>query len=166
VSTRPIGPAVRWFDDFAIGDRIVTQRRTIVEADGAAWAGLTGDFHPLHVDAEAAAGNLFGARFPAGLMSVAIASGLTERLGLFHGSALAVREQTVRYHAPIRFGDTIRVEMEVAELRPRPEKSGGVLVLHYAIVKDGDTRCADGELVLLMASRPAAGASATYGLMR
>jgi acyl dehydratase len=164
VNERAIGPYARWFDDFAVGERIVTQGRTITEADGAAWAGLTGDFHPLHVDARAAAaGGLFGERFPAGLMSVAIASGLTERLGIFHGTALAVREQTVRYRAPILFGDTIRVEMEVAELRPRPEKGGGVIVLHYAIVKDEDTRCADGDLVLLLAARPSDGGQPTYG---
>jgi hypothetical protein len=36
-------------------------------------------------------------------------------------------------------------------------------VLHYAIVKGAGTRCADGELVLVMASRPADGGRATYG---
>lgn len=162
--TAVVGPYARWFDDFAVGERFRTQARTVTEADGSTWSGLTGDFHPLHVDAEAAAASgLFGGRFPAGLLAVAIASGLKERLGLFHGTALAVREQTVRYYRPVLFGDTIHVEMTVSELIPKPEKGGGLLTLDYSILKLDGTQCATGQLVLLVSSRPSDSGSPTYG---
>lgn len=162
---RPVGPYARWFEDFSVGDRIITQGRTVTEVDGSMWSMLTGDLHPLHVDEEAAAAyGLFGARFPAGLLSVALASGLKERLGLFHGTSTAVLEQTVRYRRPVLFGDTIRVEMRVAALEPKPRLGGGVLTLAYEIRKDEDTVCAEGELVLLMALRPGDGAAPTYGM--
>ena len=42
----------KYFEDFNIGDVIVTPRRTVTEADVMAFAGISGDFNPLHTDEE------------------------------------------------------------------------------------------------------------------
>jgi acyl dehydratase len=158
-----IGPYARWLEDFRLGETIVTQGRTITETDGAIWAGLSGDLHPLHVDAEAAAATgMFGERFPPGLMTIAIASGLKERLGMFHGTALAVLAQSVRYREPVLFGDTIRVSMRVDAIDPRPDKHRGKLTLYYEVMKGESTVCSEGELSLIMLMRQD-DAHPTYG---
>ncbi|MCZ7526662.1 MAG: MaoC/PaaZ C-terminal domain-containing protein [Acidimicrobiia bacterium] len=153
---RPVGPGARYFEDFRPGERIVTQGRTVTEVDGGLWAMFTGDMNPMHVDeVYATEHGLFGGRFPPGLMAVAIASGLKERLGLFAGTGLAMLEQTIRYHQPVRFGDTIHVELTVEETEPRPGKPRGVVTFHYEIVKDDGVRVADGRWVMVVAARPA-----------
>ena len=77
----PIGPAARFFEDFSEGDEFVTQGRTLTETDLMSWAMFTGDMNSMHVDEDFASEyGLFGGRFPPGLMAVAIASGLWERL--------------------------------------------------------------------------------------
>ena len=79
---RYVGPSARYFEDFKLGERIVSQGRTITQADGLLWAMYTGDMNPMHVDHEFAAKHaLYGGAFPPGLMAVAIAQGLKERLG-------------------------------------------------------------------------------------
>lgn len=159
-----IGPYARWFDDFAVGQRITTHGRTIVEADGSRWAALTGDFHPLHLDDTISAQHgLFGGRFPPGLMTVAISSGLMERLGLFHGTALAVLEQTVRYLHPVRFGDTIHLAMEVTALAAKPDRGRGVITLTCEIVNQDGQRCSEGTLVMMLLMRPADDVTPAYG---
>ncbi len=99
---RYIGPSARFCEDFAVGERIVTQGRTVTAADGLFWSMYSGDMNPMHVDYDyAAAHGLFGGAFPPGLAVIGIASGLMERLGLSAGTGLAIIDQTIRYIAPV-----------------------------------------------------------------
>lgn len=153
-----IGSGARYFEDFSPREQIVTQGRTLTETDGAMWAMFTGDMNPMHVDeVYAAAHGLFGGRFPPGLMAVAIASGLKERLGLFAGTGLAMLEQTIRYHQPARVGDTIHVVLTVEEVEANPGKARGVVSFRYEILNHDGARVADGRWVMVVAGRPAAG---------
>ena len=49
-----------YFEDFELGSEYVTRSRTITEADVVAFAGLSGDFNPLHVDEEFGKKTMFG----------------------------------------------------------------------------------------------------------
>jgi len=150
----PYGPSARFFEDFRLGDRIVTQGRTVTPADGLFWAMFTGDMNPMHVDEEFASRHgIFGGKFPPGLMSVAIASGLKERLGLTAGTALAMLEQTIRYKSPVLFGDTIHVVLIVNEVEPHPTKPRGTVRFHYEVVKHGGEVASEGEWVMVFAAR-------------
>jgi len=156
MSSVPVGPAARFFDDLAVGDAFVTQGRTVAEVDGTFWAMFTGDMNPMHVDGPFAREHgLYGGRFPPGLMAVAIASGLNERLGLFVGTGLAMLGQTVRYRTPVLPGDTIRVELVVRDRSPHPRRPAGTVEFGYRIVKDDGSVCVEGEWSILLASRPA-----------
>lgn len=152
--SRPVGPAARFFEDFAVGERIVTQGRTLTEADGVMWAMFTGDMNPMHVDdVYAAEHGLFGGRFPPGLMAVSIASGLKERLGLFAGTGLAMVEQTIRYHRPAVAGDTIHVELTVESVEPAPDRARGTVRFRYQIVDQQERTVATGHWVMVVAAR-------------
>lgn len=151
---RYIGPAARFFEDFSVGERISTQGRTVTHADGLFWAMFSGDMNPMHVDQYFAAKHgLFGGVFPPGLASIAIASGLMERLGLGTGTALAILEQTIRYKSPVMFGDTIHLELMIKELKPHPEKPRGTVQFAYEILKQDGSVAIEGEWRWLFATR-------------
>jgi 3-hydroxybutyryl-CoA dehydratase len=103
----------RSIDQLAVGDA-AESRKTISESDVYLFAGVTGDFNPLHVDAEYAKTTAFGARVVHGPLTFSLCAGLlgTELPGL---GTVAVSNQ-ISYEAPVFFGDTIAVRVEVAEL--------------------------------------------------
>ena len=79
----------RHFEDFEVGAETVTDSRTVTEADVVAFAGVSGDYNPLHVDVEFARTTPFGERIAHGLLGLAIASGLVSRTGAIEGTTLA-----------------------------------------------------------------------------
>ena len=100
------------FDALSEGERFVTRGRTIGEADIVGFATLTGDTHPQHTDAEWAAGSRFGERIAHGLLVLSYAAGLMpfdpERIVALRRVGDAVFKQ------PVKIGDTIHVEGEIA----------------------------------------------------
>jgi 3-hydroxybutyryl-CoA dehydratase len=58
----------RYLEDFAVGATFVTNARTITEADIVQFACLTGDFHPVHTNAEFAEASIFEQRVVHGLL--------------------------------------------------------------------------------------------------
>lgn len=132
----------------------MTQGRTVTAADGLFWAMFSGDMNPMHVDHDYAVRHgLFGGAFPPGLATIAIASGLMERLGLSAGTGLAIIDQTIRYKAPVLFGDTIRLELVVREIRPHAVKPQGKVNFDYSIVRGESEVVIEGEWRWLFASR-------------
>ena len=73
------GSRGRYFEDFALGDTVVSAGRTITEADIVNFAGLSGDYTQIHTNAEFARQGVFGQRVAHGLLLMAIASGLVGR---------------------------------------------------------------------------------------
>jgi len=103
--------AVKWFDDVAVGD-VVTLARTITEADAALYIAATGDFGPVHVDAEHARKTRFGERIAPGIMIGAMATSvLTSQLLGPLGVSI---EDTFRFKGPVRYGDTITLEVRIS----------------------------------------------------
>lgn len=149
-----LGRSAKHFEDFAVGDVFDTQGRTVGEADLTFWTMYTGDMNRMHVDDVYARENgLFGGRFPAGLMIVAIAAGLQERLGLFDGTGLAMTEQTIRYHQAVLLGDTIHERMTVRECVPSRSRPAGRVLFDYEILRQDDTVCVSGTVGYFVAGR-------------
>jgi len=97
----------------------VSPGRTIAEADVVAFAGLSGDFNPLHTDAEFAKRMRFGARIAHGLL------GLVSRLGFVEGTVEAFLGLNWKFKAPIMIGDTAVVRAQVAQTKAMPHLGGG-----------------------------------------
>jgi 3-hydroxybutyryl-CoA dehydratase len=148
-------PRGRYFEEFEVGQVVVSSGRTITEADVVAFAGLSGDYTQIHVDAEFAREGMFGQRVVHGLLGLAVASGLTAQLGFIEGTVLAFRELTWKFSLPIFFGDTIHVEAEVAELKAMRRLGGGSVTLDVKVVNQEDRVVQRGEWVVLVASKPA-----------
>ncbi|MFL5818904.1 MAG: MaoC/PaaZ C-terminal domain-containing protein [Conexibacter sp.] len=148
-----------YYEDLEVGGAWVSGARTITEADVVAFAGISGDFNPLHVDAEHAASTAFGERIAHGALVLAVATGLRQQQGLFRGSLkawLGMREW--RFTAPVRFGDTLRVRTEVASRRETRDPAAGLVEQAVSVRNQRDEEVAAGIFVTLMHRRAEAAA--------
>ena len=147
----------RVFDEFEIGQRFVTPGRTITEADIGAFAGLTGDYNPVHTDETFAAASDFGSRIAHGPMGIGIAFGLASRLDLIDGTVVALLGLNWDFKAPMRPGDTIRALIGVAGKRPVTNPSLGLVELAIELVSQRDEILQSGSArLLLRKTRPPA----------
>ena len=153
----PLPPAQRgmFFEEFAPGQRIVTAGRTITEHDVVAFAGLSGDFNQIHTDAEYASKSPFGQRVAHGLCVMSIASGLAVQTGVMEGTVLAFREVNEwKFSAPVFFGDTVHVELEVIEMKAMTRFGGGAVTLTLDVINQQGKSVQKGKWVVLLLSRP------------
>ena len=124
------------FDRLEAGARIDSRARTITEADLVSFSALTGDWHPQHADAEWAAASPFGERIAHGMLVLSYALGL---LPIDPDRVVALRGvRNVVFKRPVPIGATIRVEAEVASLRPLDAAHG--LVELALRVRDAEGR--------------------------
>src|ERR1043166_6124093 len=108
----------RTFDELEVGQRFETPRRTVIEADVSAFAGLTADFNPLHMDELFAAESAFKGRITHGPMIIGMAFGLASRADVMDGTVLALLEIGWKFVKPVRPGDTISAVFTVLDKRP------------------------------------------------
>jgi acyl dehydratase len=138
------------FDEFEIGARFTSQGRTVTEADVVAFAGVSGDFNPLHTDAEFAKQTPFGGRIAHGMLIVAMATGMANWTGIFEGTTIALMEQLIHYKGAVKFGDTVHLELEVLEKKPTSKPDRGVVRFAARMLNQTGQVVVDGEWTLLM----------------
>ena len=73
----------RYWEDFKVGEQLVTGRRTVEGGDVSRFAGLSGDFNPLHTDEVFAKQTPFGARVAHGILTLAVSNGQQNLAGWF-----------------------------------------------------------------------------------
>ncbi|HEV2238521.1 MAG TPA: MaoC family dehydratase [Ktedonobacterales bacterium] len=126
----------------AIGT-VETVTRTITDADVAAFASLTGDYNPVHLDASYAATTRFGEPIAHGILTTGLISAVigTKLPGL----GAIYLNQTLKFVAPVFHGDTITASAEV--IAARPEKR--ILTLRTACVNQHGATVIEGEAVVM-----------------
>jgi acyl dehydratase len=123
------------FETLAPGQEFTTPERTISEADVLGFAGLTGDWHPQHADAEWAANGPFGERIAHGMLVISAAAGMVPFDP--HRVIALRRVADVVFKRPVRFGDTLRVDGRIAELR-RATDEAGLVTFTWSVVNQHD----------------------------
>lgn len=146
-------PRGRYFEQFEVGQQLVTAARTITEADIVTFAGMTGDFNQIHTDAEFAAKDTFGQRIAHGLLVQSIATGLAVQSGIIEGTVLAFRELSAKFSLPVFIGDTIHVALKIAEKKALRRLGGGNINMKYAVYNQHGKAVQRGDWVMLIKSR-------------
>jgi acyl dehydratase len=127
------------FEDFEVGSKITTMRRTIAEADLLAFVQLTGLFEELWLDAgNAVAAGLGTGRLVPGYLTLSFAEGLFVLTGWMRGAAGMLGVTDIRWLAPVTCGDTIRCEIEVVEARLSRDPGRGVVVAEHRVLNQDD----------------------------
>jgi len=147
-----------YFEEFEVGQSVMSAGRTVTEADVVGFAALSGDWTTIHTDAVYAAQEPFGQRVAHGMLVLSIAIALAVRLGFIEGTVLAFREiGQWKFSLPVFFGDTIRVRVTVAGTRPMGRLGGGLVTFKVQILNQDDQVVQRGTWGLLVKSRPAEG---------
>ena len=144
------------FEEFDLGATYESQARTITESDVMAFAGLSGDFNPLHTDSEFAKTTPFGERIVHGMLTVAISTGMSNWTGLFEGTTIALMEQNIQYKGAVKFGDTVHLELEVAEKSETSKSDRGIVKFAARMINQRNELVVDMKWALLMKRRAVA----------
>ncbi len=144
-----------WFEEFTEGLSIETRSRTITEADIVNFAGVSGDFNPMHTDAEYAKSTQFGQRVAHGALIFSIATGLAYQLGFMEGTVLAFTSFDWKMRAPVFIGDTIKVTATVAKRREMAAAGGGFVTFDVKVLNQKGETTQKGEWVIMVKSQAA-----------
>jgi acyl dehydratase len=144
-----------YFDDVAVGQEWESLGRTVTEADIVNFAGLSGDFNPIHLDHEFARSTPFRRPIAHGLLVQAIASGLGVQAPLMRTLAfMSIRDW--QFKGPVYIGDTIRVRSKVLEKELRGRGRRGVITWQRTIHNQEGKVVQEGISVTLVEGRASA----------
>jgi acyl dehydratase len=147
-------PPGRYFEEFEVGDRMVSPGRTVTETDVVLFCGLSGDYNELHSNVEYAKETLFGRRIAHGPLGLTLAVGLATRLGFMEGTAQAFLSLEWKFKGPIFIGDTVHVRASVAKKRAIEKLNGGMMIIDVALLNQKGEVVQEGTWKVLMKSRP------------
>ena len=136
--------AGRWFDEWAVGDRIDHEiRRTVTETDNLLFSVMTHNPQPLHIDAEAAKASEFGQVLVNGTFTFALMVGLSVGDTTLGTLVANLGYDKLVMPAPVFIGDTMRATSEVVELKPSKSRPGAGIVTfrHDLLNQRGEVVC-------------------------
>lgn len=126
-------------DDFKVGDVFRTGRITVTETHVVNWAGLTGDFYPLHMDRVYAEASQFAERLAHGPLIFALAVGLVAQSGIGDDAVIAwLGVDNMRMYAPVKIDDTVTVVVEVKSQDRTSNPKKGVQTWLYSVQNQRD----------------------------
>jgi acyl dehydratase len=145
--------AQRFYEDFVVGETWASPSRTLTDAHFFAFAGLSGDNHPIHYDDAYAAKGHFGKRVTHGLLLAGMtALGGSPMSAELDDSMLAFVEQRTRFLKPALIGDTVTPMFEVTAVEPKSGEKA-IVRLRVTIVRADGERLLEGEHVYLIKGR-------------
>ena len=132
--------AGRYFDQWAVGDRIIHEiRRTVTETDNLLFSTMTHNPQPLHLDAEAAKASEFGQILVNGTFTFALMVGLSVSDTTLGTLVANLGYDKLVHPKPVFIGDTMRAETEVAELKPsRSRPNAGIVTFMHQLINQRD----------------------------
>ncbi|WP_239422046.1 MaoC family dehydratase [Bacillus sp. CGMCC 1.16541] len=130
------------YEDIQVGD-CASFSKTISESDIYQFAGITGDFNPVHVDAEYAEQTMFKERIAHGLLT---GSFISTVLGMkLPGPESIYLSQTFSFKAPVKIGDTITAKVTVLEKK----EAKRIMKVKTEVYNQFDSLVIDGEAVVM-----------------
>ncbi len=144
-----------YFEEFKVGEKIVTNSRIVTDDDIMTFAELTGDNNRIHTDEAFSKAGPFGRRVAHGLLGLGITLGLAWKTGILDGTVIAFREiQEWKFIKPIFIDDSVHAELNITETKALPRIGGGSVVLMAELKNEQNEVCMKGSLNILVMSRP------------
>ena len=144
-----------FFDDVQVGQAWLSPSRTVTEADIVNFAGLSGDFNPIHVDHEFAKSTPFRKPIAHGLLVWSISSGLSVSSPNMRTLAF-ISIKDWQFKGPVFIGDTIRVRSKVLEIEVRARGRRAGITWQREIMNQESKTVQEGIIVTLVEGRAAA----------
>ena len=127
----------------SVGDA-AEMSKTVTEEDVRAFADLTGDHNPVHLDEEYAAGTRFGRRIAHGMLGASLISAVLANE--LPGRGTVYLSQTLRFTAPVFLGDTVTARVTVKAVR----EDKPIVTLETVCTNQRGERVVEGEAVVLV----------------
>ena len=142
---------VYYFEDLELGME-ASFARTVTAADILAFAQVTGDWNPVHLDTEYAARTVFREPIAHGMLTAGYISAVFG--SEMPGPGAIYVSQTLNFRAPVKIGDQVVAKVKVMELYPAKRRAR-----FDCVCEVGDKTVLEGEAVLMVPARPAATAA-------
>ena len=144
-----------YWDDWQVGQTMVTPARTITSTDIVNFACLSGDFNEVHTNFEYCKTTQFGVPIAHGPLVYAVMGGLQYASGINEGTLLALLEVNKwKMLVAVKHGDTIRLEMTVIDKKETSKPDKGVVRVHRKCVRQDGVTVQEMEATLLYRRRP------------
>jgi acyl dehydratase len=141
-----------YYEDVEVGQEWESLGRTLTETDIVNFAGLSGDFNPIHTDREFAKTALFGQPIAHGLLVLAISSGLGVNYPLMRTMALlSIREWN--FKGPVFIGDTLKVRTKVLAKETRARGRRGIITWGRQLMNQDGKVVQEGSAVTMVETR-------------
>ncbi len=133
-----------------VGRTLVTPGRTIGEGDINLFAGLVGDFTPIHVDDVFAKASPYGARIAHGPLAMATAIGMLTHTGVLGERVIGLVNLNWDFSAPVMMGDTIRSRVHVESVRPTSKQGRALATFAFEVINQDDKVIQRGRMLVLV----------------
>lgn len=143
-----------FWEDFKPGREFLSAGRTITESDTTLFAGLSGDYNPLHVDEEYASRSPHKKRLAHGALVQSVLTGLIAQLGIFEGTTVALRRLDSTFKRPVFFNDTLFASITVEETKELRGQQHGLVIFKTCLTNQDDQIVVKGSWSLVLQRKP------------
>ncbi|WP_144639242.1 MaoC family dehydratase [Bordetella genomosp. 13] len=152
-ASHPDPASLRDFEDFSLGQRFTDEGREISAQDLLDFAAVSGDRHPLHVDAGCAAGQGHPAPLAHGPLGLAGFFGWVFRSGMARDATIALLDTHWRYLAPVYAGDRVRYDVTITACRRASSGGRGIVGRHVRVLNQHGALVQEGTSAVMVRAR-------------
>ncbi|MDB5393944.1 MAG: hypothetical protein JWM91_1450 [Rhodospirillales bacterium] len=143
-----------YVEEFEVGKPFpLSPGRTISESDINIFAGLVGDFTPIHTNADYASKTAFGGRIAHGTLTMSTAIGLLTQLNLLGEGVIALLNLNFDFKGVVMIGDTIYARVTPAEARKTSKRGAGVVKFAFDVINQREETIQVGTMTVLMKTK-------------
>jgi acyl dehydratase len=133
-----------------VGETVMTPGRTIGEGDVNVFAGLVGDFTPIHVDEVFAKASPFGTRIAHGPLAMSTAIGMLTQTGILGERVIGLINLNWDFSLPVKIGDTIRARVLIEQIRPTSKPGRSVATFAFDVLNQNEESVQRGRMLVVV----------------
>lgn len=141
----------RYFEEFTPGEELITEARTVAEADVINYTMLSWDTDPLHTDAESGRASVYGGVVAPVLLPIVFANGLGATLGFLAGTNRGALGAWWEFIHPVRVGDTLRFRQVVNGKNDAKDQATGIVSYGMEMINQEEIVVSRGQRSALVA---------------